>query len=143
MSGTRPGYSKLQRHETVGVSHPAGLTDDDLDRLNDVRKQTWKGGYAGFAVGGVWGLGNCFLFKRVQQKAVEQFPDHPVIKALPRLQNKHFVMWTLVAGATGMFMGAAIEGMRGSESLRDIYERRAKEAGEVGGRVEFSPHIFN
>lgn len=116
------------------------LTDEEIHRLENVRKQTWKGGYAGFVIGGAWGLGNCFLFKMIQRKAVEQFPEHPMIKALPRLQNKHFVMWTLVAGATGMFMGAAIEGMRGSESLRDIYDRRANEAGQASGRVEW--HLF-
>lgn len=114
------------------------LTDEELHRLENVRKQTWKGGYAGFVIGSAWGLGNCFLFKTIQRRAVKQFPEHPMIKALPSLQNKHFVMWTLVAGASGMFLGAVVEGMRGSESLRDIYDRRANEAREVSGRFDLN-----
>eukprot|EP00904_Undaria_pinnatifida_P013024 jgi/Undpi1/8852/HiC_scaffold_25.g11314.m1 len=103
------------------------ITDEDINRLNDVRKRIWKGGYAGFLLGGVWGLGNCVLYKVVQSKAVEYFPEHPVIKTMPRLQNKHLVMWSLVAGATGMFIGAGMQGMRGNESLRDIYERKTSD----------------
>lgn len=100
------------------------ITDKDIDRLNNVRKRIWTGGYAGFLLGGVWGLGNCVLYKVVRSKAAEYFPEHPAIKTMPRLQNKHLVMWSLVAGATGMFMGAGMQGMRGNESLRDIYERK-------------------
>lgn len=60
----------------------------------------------------------------LQAKAVQYFPRHPAIKSLPVLQNKHFVMWSLVAAATGMFMGAGMGGIKGNEDLRDIYDRR-------------------
>lgn len=63
-------------------------------------------------------------FQALQAKAVKHFPKHPAIKSLPVLQNKHFVMWSLVAGATGMFLGAGMGGIRGNEQLRDIYDRR-------------------
>lgn len=101
------------------------LTDEELDRLDGVRKQIWRGGYAGFVVGGVWGLGNCALYSFIRTKAAQRFPNHATINAMPRLQNKHFVMWSLVAGAMGMFMGAGIEGARGRDSLQDIYDKRA------------------
>lgn len=60
----------------------------------------------------------------LQAKAVEHFPKQSAIKSLPVLQNKHYVMYTLVAGATGMFLGASMGGIRGNEDLRDIYDRR-------------------
>lgn len=60
----------------------------------------------------------------MQAKAVEKFPKHQVIKSLPVLQNKHFVMWSLVVAATGMFMGAGMGTIKGKEGLRDIYDRR-------------------
>lgn len=66
----------------------------------------------------------CVVSQGLQAKAVEYFPKHPAIKSLPVLQNKHFVMWSLVAAATGMFMGAGMGGIRGNEDLRDIYDRR-------------------
>lgn len=117
------------------------ITDEDLDRLNDVRKRIWTGGYAGFILGGVWGLGNCVLYKVVQSKAVKYFPEHPVIKTMPRLQNKHLVMWSLVAGATGMFLGAGMQGMRGNESLRDIYERNTSDEGKDEHQVSHSRNV--
>lgn len=64
------------------------------------------------------------IVQALQAKAVQHFPKHPAIKSLPVLQNKHFVMWSLVAGATGMFIGAGMGGIRGNEQLRDIYDRR-------------------
>lgn len=33
-------------------------------------------------------------------------------------------MWSLVVGATGMFLGAGMGGIRANEDLRDIYDRR-------------------
>ena len=106
----------------------SGLTDEERERLNGVRKQIWRGGYAGLLGGGILGLGNCAMFNVVQTRLSQQFPKHPVVKTLPKLQNKHFVMWTLVSGAVGMFLGAGVEGTRASESLHDIYEKRANEA---------------
>lgn len=117
------------------------ITDEDIDRLNNVRKRIWTGGYAGFLLGGVWGLGNCVLYKVVRSKAVEYFPEHPVIKTMPRLQNKHLVMWSLVAGAAGMFMGAGMQGMRGNESLRDIYERNTLDKGKDEHQVSLGRDV--
>eukprot|EP00903_Cladosiphon_okamuranus_P021691 g19944.t1 len=100
------------------------LSDEDVNRLDSVRKQIWAAGYTGFFIGGAWGLGNCVIYKGLQAKAVEKFPKQPAFKSLPVLQNKHFVMWSLVAAATGMFMGAGMAGIKGNEDLRDIYDRR-------------------
>eukprot|EP00752_Nemacystus_decipiens_P005615 g5081.t1 len=100
------------------------LSDQDVNRLNSVRKQIWAAGYTGFFIGGAWGLANCIIYKGLQSKAAEKFPKHPAIKSLPVLQNKHLVMWSLVAAATGMFMGAGMGGIKGNEDLRDIYDRR-------------------
>lgn len=63
-------------------------------------------------------------YQGLQAKAVEKFPKHQAIKSLPVLQNKHFVMCSLVAAAMGMFMGAGMGGIKGNEDLRDIYDRR-------------------
>lgn len=66
----------------------------------------------------------CFCQQGLQAKAIEKFPKHQAVKSLPVLQNKHLVMWSLVAAATGMFMGAGMGGIKGNEDLRDIYDRR-------------------
>ncbi|CAM9512677.1 unnamed protein product [Ectocarpus fasciculatus] len=100
------------------------LSDEDVNRLDNVRKQIWAAGYTGFFFGGTWGLANCVFYKALQAKAVEHFPKQSAIKSLPVLQKKHYVMYTLVAGATGMFLGAGMGGIRGNEDLRDIYDRR-------------------
>lgn len=39
------------------------LTDEDMNRLDNVRKQIWAAGYTGFFIGGAWGLGNCIIYK--------------------------------------------------------------------------------
>lgn len=64
------------------------------------------------------------IHQALQAKAAQHFPKHPAIKSLPVLQNKHLVMWSLVSGAVGMFIGAGMGGIKGNEQLRDIYDRR-------------------
>lgn len=39
------------------------LSDEDVNRLDNVRKQIWAAGYTGFFLGGAWGLGNCIIYK--------------------------------------------------------------------------------
>lgn len=79
--------------------------------------------HIGCCSGFCW-LGPIFIYQGLQAKAVEKFPKHQAIKSLPVLQNKHLVMWSLVAAATGMFVGAGMAGIKGNEDLRDIYDRR-------------------
>lgn len=118
-----------------------GLTDQDINRLNDARNRIWHAGYAGFALGGVWGLANCAFYKVVQGQALQHFPHIPYIKSLPRFQNKHFMMWTLVAGACGMFMGASAEGVRSTVSLQDIRNRKTDEAISAGEVMLNGPSV--
>lgn len=39
------------------------LSDEDMNRLDGVRKQIWAAGYSGFFLGGAWGLGNCIIYR--------------------------------------------------------------------------------
>lgn len=39
------------------------LSDEDVNRLDSVRKQIWVAGYSGFFIGGAWGLANCIIYK--------------------------------------------------------------------------------
>lgn len=39
------------------------LSDEDVNRLDNVRKQIWAAGYSGFFIGGATGLGNCIVYK--------------------------------------------------------------------------------
>lgn len=39
------------------------MSDEDVTRLNSVRKQIWAAGYTGFFIGAAWGLGNCVIYK--------------------------------------------------------------------------------
>lgn len=43
------------------------LSDEDVKRLDSVRKQIWAGGYTGFFIGGAWGLANCVIYKASNQ----------------------------------------------------------------------------
>lgn len=46
------------------------LSDEDVNRLDNVRKQIWAAGYSGFFIGGAVGLGNCIIYKASVYTAV-------------------------------------------------------------------------
>lgn len=39
------------------------LSDEDVNRLDSVRKQILAAGFTGFFIGGAWGLGSCIIYK--------------------------------------------------------------------------------
>ncbi|CAM9321965.1 unnamed protein product, partial [Ectocarpus sp. 4 AP-2014] len=47
------------------------LSDEDVNRLDNVRKQIWAAGYTGFFLGGAWGLANCVIYKVSQQRSMQ------------------------------------------------------------------------
>lgn len=58
-------------YEGTGCSNMReDLSDEDVNRLNDVRKQIWAAGYTGFFLGGAWGLANCVIYKVSQQRSM-------------------------------------------------------------------------
>lgn len=112
------------------------LSEEEVERVNNVRKQIWKGGYLGFAVGGLSAMCGCLISNHVRKRLIERYPQFPVMKTVPYLQKRHIMMGSLVWGAANMFASAGMEGVRGSESLRDIYEKRAHDA-EVAAEQVF------
>lgn len=65
-----------------------------------------------------------FSQQALRARVVEYLPKHPAVKSLHALHNKHLVMWSLAAGATGMFLGAAMAGIRANEEFPELNTRR-------------------
>ena len=66
--------------QQCGSAMREDLSDEDVNRLDSVRKQIWAAGYTGFFIGGSWGLGNCIIYKAggLHTSQVENVPMHSV-----------------------------------------------------------------
>ncbi|KAG5180747.1 hypothetical protein JKP88DRAFT_66468 [Tribonema minus] len=92
---------------------PDSLSDEDVARLNDVRKQVWKGGALGLVNGSVLG----FIASRLGAR---------YSPALRKLSTTNYTMLCVMAsGALGSFLGATVSGKKSVVYIGDIFTRGA------------------
>ena len=99
----RRGREPRHRSQT-----PAGMTDDDVMNLNEVRRTVWRQGIQGLLVGMVAGSAGVLAVKHFK---------------LRRVTPAHWTFGTLAVGALGSFVGALVAGKNSSFLLESVFSR--------------------
>lgn len=105
------------------------LPQEDIDRVNGLRRQMWNRGAQAFGVGGL--LGGYGSWSLMQLQRVH--PSHFVSRALPKLSGKHVVMWTMLDAVLLSYVAVTYEGKRGAAAVRGEYEKKQREASQDRG----------
>lgn len=101
---------------------PATLTEHDLARLQDCRRQVAIGGVKGLVGGGLAGYAGA----RIGQQIIRtRYKD--VQHLMQFTQRKYVTLATMLAGSAGSFVLAATYGRRTVSHIGDIFQRGATE----------------
>lgn len=113
------------------------LSQEDLDRVNALRRQMWGRGAQAFGLGGFLGGYGCWSLMRFQQL----HPSHALAKALPKLSGKHVVMWTLVDAVLLSYVAVAYAGKKGAVAVRGEFERKQREGVQTDSSFEVKTEV--
>uniref|UniRef100_A0A7S2KDW0 Uncharacterized protein n=1 Tax=Leptocylindrus danicus TaxID=163516 RepID=A0A7S2KDW0_9STRA len=99
---------------------PDSLTDEDMQRLNDVRREMWVNGAKGMVFGSVGGITGLSLFDMFEQKKKGRSLTLP-----PRFtygRNNAFLA-VMLGGVVGSYLSARLTGIRSVRDLYPVFER--------------------
>ena len=90
---------------------PDTLYDEDVEALNDVRRNVWRGGAQGGLYGATASLGGLVLARRV--------------RTAPTITSAHLMFGTLLGAAAGSFLGSVTAGKNSRWMLGNVFSRGA------------------
>ena len=90
---------------------PDTLYDEDVEALNDVRRNVWRGGAQGGLYGATGSLGGLVLARR--------------FRTTPPITSAHLIFGTLLGAAAGSFLGSVTAGKNSRWMLQNVFSRGA------------------
>ena len=102
---------------------PDSLTDADMQRLNDVRREMWVNGAKGMVFGAASGITGLSLFDMFEQKQKGRLTLPP---RFTYGKNNAFLA-VMLGGVVGSYLSARLTGMRSVRDLYPVFERGVSE----------------
>ena len=96
---------------------PDSLTDDDIQRMNNVRRDIWTNAAKGGAFGSIAGLTGMNLYQAYEKRHLQQASTAKATLFSKQARNHTFLAFML-GGVIGSYASVRLAGMR---SVRDLY----------------------